>query len=560
MMNRLFFITLTILIFSFSVAKAEYRFDEYRYSKYVGDTVSQVPLSIERTVFSVFYYDTPDFEQYLYEKYGMVKVFEAKELVIYDGHESIVLCAPAGTKSSVSLLSAAFSVEPECYEEIWDALREDTLIYSVQPVIKSDSSSCIRMNKCLSVKAPEERDVERVMNIADSLNLVYVRRSYSGIYEFEATSQSMYVALTCANIIYEETGLYAEPIYSATIPYSGEGVLLADGVKYKAFSDSTYMVFGESLIRKGRTILCPASTCMVLSGYYNGSVDIPEKIVYNSSEYAVTTIEEKAFALSKDLTSVSLPSSLTSMGFGAFFGCSALKSLLLPSALTSVGAWAFSCCESLESIVMPDDLSMIPEAAFWGCVSLKNVTLPSGLKRIGAAAFTECKSLSSINLPVGLKTIEQSAFQECTGLTSVVVPDGVDSLGNGAFYGCTALQKVTLPESLAVIDRYAFQGDVSLIDVVNLSSKPQKIDDSQFPSRFHATLHVPEGCAEAYRSAEIWRDFANIVEDAATSVNQVAADDGLSGDIPWFDLSGRRVDSPAPGIYIRGGRKVLLGE
>ena len=87
-------------------AKAEYRFDEYRYSIYVGDTVSKVPLRIDRTTFSVFYYDTPDFEQYLYEKYGMVKVFEAK--VIYYGDVQIVAGAPAGTTSSVSLLSAAF--------------------------------------------------------------------------------------------------------------------------------------------------------------------------------------------------------------------------------------------------------------------------------------------------------------------------------------------------------------------------------------------------------------------------------------------------------------------
>ena len=519
-------------------AKAEYRFDEYRY-KLVDDTVSQVPLRIDRTTFNVFYYETPNFEQYLYGKYGMVKVFEAK--VIYYGDVQIVAGAPAGTTSSVSLLSAAFSVEPECYEEIWDALREDTLIYSVQPVIKSDSSSCIRMNKCLSVKAPEECDVERVMNIADSLNLVYVRRYYGDIYEFEATSQSMYVALTCANIIYEETGLYAEPIFSTTIPYSGEGVLMADGVKYKAFSDSTYMVFGEGLTHEGRTILCPASTCMVLSGYYSGSVDIPEKIVYNSSEYAVTTIEEKAFALSKDLTSVLLPSSLTSMGFGAFFGC-----------------------ESLESVVIPGSVSIIPNAGFSGCKSLISVTMLSGLKSIGPGAFSQCESLSSIILPEGLKSIGQSAFAECKSLTCVAIPEGVDTIPMVAFAGCMSLSKVILPQSLRMIEFGAFCDDDSLTDVVNLSSEPQMIDDNPyyntFPSRFHATLHVPEGCAEAYRSAEIWRDFANIVEDAATSVNQVAADDGHSGDTPWFDLSGRRVDSPSSGIYIRGGHKVLLGE
>ena len=523
-------------------AKAEYRFDEYRYSIYVGDTVSKVPLRIDRTTFSVFYYDTPDFEQYLYEKYGMVKVYNFKEFVIDYGGMHFIVSAPARTKSSVSLLSAAFSVAPERYEEIWDALRKDSLIYTVEPVIKTGSSSCTRMDRRLYVKATEECDVERVMNIADSLNLTFVGRlNYVGYIEFEATSQSMYAALTCANIIYEETGLYAEPTYSATIPYSGAGVFIADGVKFKAFSDSTTMVFGGGLIHKGHTVLCPASTCMVLSGYYNGSVDIPEKIVYRSSEYAVTTIEEKAFALSRDLTSVSLPSSLTYMGWGAFFGC-----------------------ESLESVVIPGSVGIIPDYSFWGCKSLKSVILTSGMNSVGPCAFGLCDSLSSVILPEGLKTIGAKAFVDCKNLTYIAIPEGVDSIAVASFAGCVSLSKVILPQSLRVIECGAFSDDDSLTDVINLSSKPQIIDNDPyydtFPSRFHATLHVPEGCAEAYRSAEIWRDFANIVEDAATSVNQVAADDGHSGDTPWFDLSGRRVDSPAPGIYIRGGRKVRLGE
>lgn len=542
--NRFFFV-LALLTCIFSDVRAELRFDDYRYVLN-GDSVFQIPYKVERTGFYVYYYDVPDCEQYLYENYGMVKIFVEKELLL-DSVFSI-LGAPARTKSDVSICQATFAVAPERYEEIWDALRQDAqYIYSVQTIRIANERSglCDRMSDKLYAYVKDEDDdgIDRIMHVADSLNLRYIGSNpynLRGFYEFEATGQSMYDATTCANIIYEATGIYAQPTDFCGLRRSPSGVFMSDNVKYQTLSDST---------------------CMVLSDYYSGRVDIPEKVVYRYREYKVTSIERMAFACCENLESVSLPSSLISIGEYAFSG-SAIKSLYLPSELTSLSVMMLCLCESLESIVIPDGVRILPKSIFHSCSGLTCVILPSGLKSIGSGAFIGCESLASIHLPEGLKTIGDCAFYSCAGLTFVSIPEGVDSIGVHAFYCCTSLSKVVIPQSLTIIGNGAFDGDESLTDVVNLSPKPQKIDDSYydtFPSRFHATLHVPAGCAEAYRSAEVWCDFANIVEDAATSVNRISADDGLPGDAPWFDLTGRRVDNPASGIYISNGRKVLHG-
>lgn len=552
--NRFFFV-LALLAFIFSDVRAELRFDDYRYQKYTSEDsiVHKIRMEVDKSAFYVYYYDIPCCEQYLYEKYGIVNFYWQRMLGFWNGNQWVYFSASqragsAGVKSDVPILEAAFSVNPEHYEEVWEALRQDSLhIYSVQTVRMKQNGSYRGMKNRLYAHTTIESERDRVMHIADSLNLFYVGLTFglSGYYEFEATSQSMYDACTCANVIYEETGIYTQPSSWQNLPHSSAGVyFMADGLKYLVTSDST---------------------CMLISAaYYSGSIYIPEKVEYGSREYTVSAIEDKAFACCDSLTSVSLPSSLISIGNFAFFSCSALKSLSLPPALTSLGRWAFFGCESIESsISIPDGVDTIPEEAFGRCRSLKEVILPTNLEYIGDAAFRECESLSSIILPEGLETIGSSAFTDCKSLTYVAITEGVDTICVLTFAGCVSLSKVILPQSMSFIENGAFCDDDSLTDVVNLSPKPQKIiDDSYydtFPSRFHATLHVPAGCAEAYRSAEVWCDFANIVEDAATSVNRISADDGLPGDAPWFDLTGRRVDNPASGIYISNGRKVLHG-
>nr|ANJ16763.1 VpsB [Treponema phagedenis] len=106
---------------------------------------------------------------------------------------------------------------------------------------------------------------------------------------------------------------------------------------------------------------------------------------------------------------------------GAFSGCSELTSLTLPDGLTSIGIGAFVGCSGLTSIDFSacTKLTSIGIGTFFGCSGLTSITLPDGLTSIGIGAFRGCSGLTSITLPDGLKLIGESAFVDCHNLTSI---------------------------------------------------------------------------------------------------------------------------------------------
>ena len=186
-----------------------------------------------------------------------------------------------------------------------------------------------------------------------------------------------------------------------------------------------------------------------------------------------------AFLGCSSLTSLTLPSSLQSIGNSAFYGCNSLTSLTLPSSLQSIGNSAFCDCSSLTSLTLPSSLQSIGGFAFSGCSSLTSLTLPSSLQSIGGGAFLGCSSLTSLTLPSSLQSIGNSAFWDCSSLTSLTLPSCLQSIGNSAFYGCNSLTSLTLPSSLQSIGDSAFAWCESLTSLT-LPSSLQSIGDSAF--------------------------------------------------------------------------------
>ena len=177
---------------------------------------------------------------------------------------------------------------------------------------------------------------------------------------------------------------------------------------------------------------------------------IPASISKNAEEhwieggaYTVTAIGNIAFSLS-EITSIELPSTLTSIGEYVFDGCRGLESITLPEGLTSIGYYAFNGCSSLTSITLPEGLTSIGDSAFSSCSSLTSITLPEGLTSIGDSAFSSCSSLTSIIFPSSLTSIELFAFNHCTSLTSITLPSSLTSIGGWAFSGCSGLTEVII--------------------------------------------------------------------------------------------------------------------
>ena len=110
----------------------------------------------------------------------------------------------------------------------------------------------------------------------------------------------------------------------------------------------------------------------------------------------VTRIKPMALINNQELTSVTLPESVTSIEFHAFSGCTGLTSITLSEGLTSIRVAAFADCTGLTSITFPKSLTDIGNSAFWGCTGLTSVALPKGVKYIASGAFLDCTGLTDV--------------------------------------------------------------------------------------------------------------------------------------------------------------------
>ncbi len=216
---------------------------------------------------------------------------------------------------------------------------------------------------------------------------------------------------------------------------------------------------------------------------YSGVINIPSSVLRNSNLYTVIKIGDNAFngcydvtsitipisvksigyqAFACGITSIEIPSSVTNIGYQAFYK-SRLRSIIVPSSVTEIGYQAFFCdnitylnynaCVALNSsdfnfsydlkeVIIGDEVPCINNNVFSGCSNLTSLTIGKSVSRIGDSAFSGCSGLVSLEIPNSVTHIGANAFSNCKGLQYLTIPSSVEYIGNNAFSGCSNIEYV----------------------------------------------------------------------------------------------------------------------
>ena len=190
-----------------------------------------------------------------------------------------------------------------------------------------------------------------------------------------------------------------------------------------------------------------------------------------------------------------VPSGVTSIGYGAFWGCSGLTSIKIPSSVTSIGDYAFYRCKGLTSIKIPSGVTSIGYEAFSGCSGLTSIKIPSGVTSIEDGVFYECNSLANIEIPSGVTSIGAYVFSGCSGLTNIKIPSGVTSIDNYLFPNCRGLKSIKIPSSVTYIGNGEFSdcGNLKNIEVESGNSVYSSENGILYDKNKTKLICVPRG-------------------------------------------------------------------
>ena len=267
-------------------------------------------------------------------------------------------------------------------------------------------------------------------------------------------------------------------------------------------------------------------TAAVTYGYYSGHVLIPSSVTYNGTTYSVTSIGDRAFH-QIDVTSITIPNSVTSIGKEAFCGCSGLTSITIPNSVTSIGSSVFERCSKLTSITIPNSVTSIGDNAFEGCSKLTSITIPNSVTSIGSSAFYNCSSLTSITCEAATPpTVGQYAFSRVSKSIPVYVPCGCVKAYK-AKYGWKDFTNIQEP-----LAAYSITIDVN--DTIMGSAKVDKntICDAQISATPNIGYHFvqwSDGNTDAIRTLELTQDTI-LIADFAQSFS------GQCGDSLYWEL------------------------
>jgi hypothetical protein len=461
--------------------------------------------------------------------------------VLYNKSQSILIKCPASFNGEFIIPDGTQEINDGAFENC-DSLQKITLPESITTIGQSAFSYCSSL-KTINLPNSVTKLEAFTFSFCSSLDTIYIPAS---IIEIDNTT-----FFSCpAILVIDETNT----LYTST-----------DGVLFN-FDKTTLISFPDD---ERESYIIPESVTTIgerafYSNNYLKTITFPSSLKY---------IKTNAFSGCSSLTEINIPDSVTEIESGAFSTCSALNSVILPQSITTLNGYVFAYCYGLETFEFPISIDSMGTEVFSNCFGLKNVNLSETLKFIGHSAFTSCNKLETINIPQSVKTIGANAFESCESLDTIQISSNVETIGESAFEAssafliidpdnlnyssengllfnknkstlyfcpitttddytipetvtkidycafkkCASLQKISIPESVIEIGAWAIRECEKLDTLIVNNSTPVNLDNSYGVffgvDQDLCILQIPFGSLEAYKSADQWKDFQNIIEE-----------------------------------------------
>ena len=332
-----------------------------------------------------------------------------------------------------------------------------------------------------------------------------------------------------------------------------DGVVYIDKIAYQF----------DGTMPAGTTISIKDGTTSIVEKCFAGKTELVGIELPNSLQ----AIGMEAFNNCPNLTSLSIGPAVKSIGNGAFNNCPSLQSIevspsnpsfdsrghcnavvetasntlifgcantVIPNTVTAIGPKAFSGCTTLQAIDIPNSVTTIGEQAFFNCTGLLSMTLPNSVTSIGQSCFYNCRQMSRLQLPTSVKSVGETIIGGLYGLRHFSCPANVFNMLKefGPIY--LDLLALTGAGDVQLAGNYMTNGNPHQVKTLSIgrgitgfgqgsvdvkehvycyAETPPACNAGTF-ANYNATLHVPPTATAAYFSADVWRNFTNLVNDA----------------------------------------------
>lgn len=253
--------------------------------------------------------------------------------------------------------------------------------------------------------------------------------------------------------------------------------------------------------------------------YNDGNANVIE---CNTSNELSTGGTQPSYLSKNAMTDAYIGDCVTSIGDGAFNGCSGLTSIYIPDGVTSIGNHAFNVCSSLTSIYIPDGVTSIGMGAFNGTTWFNTYSADTS-HRYGniiyindVAYIATSTSITYCAFREGTVSIGGGCCYNCSKLISITIPDSVTSIGSNAFTYCNSLTSVTIGNVVANIGQYAFNNCRSLSNITVNAVTPPSLGRNALSFTNDCPIYVPAQSVDAYKAASIWSTYAARIQAIPT--------------------------------------------